>query len=124
VGLSGGQKQSILLARLLVRQPRVVLLDEPTAAMDESTERHFIEKFGAWATDRTVVIATHRMRALELVDRIIVIENGLVALDEERERALQILRGMSGAAGERTKRTPGVTRISRRVAAKEETSSG
>jgi ATP-binding cassette subfamily C protein LapB len=95
-GLSGGQRQAILLARLLVRQPRVVLLDEPTAAMDEATERHFIRQFGEWAKDRTVVIATHRMRVLDLVDRIIVIENGHVALDDERERALMVLRGMSG----------------------------
>src|SRR5690606_36723783 len=101
LGLSGGQKQAILLARLLVRQPRVVLLDEPTAAMDEATERHFIREFGEWAKDRTVVIATHRIRALELVDRIIVIENGLVALDDERERALLVLRGMRQQGGKK-----------------------
>ncbi|TWH31319.1 MULTISPECIES: type I secretion system permease/ATPase [unclassified Aminobacter] len=110
LGLSGGQKQAILLARLLVRQPRVVLLDEPTAAMDEATERHFIREFGEWARDRTVVIATHRMRALELVDRIIVIENGLVALDDERERALLVLRGMSQQGGKKG-RADGASKI-------------
>lgn len=93
-GLSGGQKQAILLARLLIRQPNVVLLDEPTASMDEATERHFIRHFGAWSQNRSVVVATHRMRVLELVDRIIVIDNGLVALDDAKDRALLVLRGL------------------------------
>lgn len=93
-GLSGGQKQAILLARLLIRKPNVVLLDEPTASMDEATERHFIRQFGAWSRDRTVLVATHRMRVLELVDRIIVIDNGLVALDDTKDRALLVLRGL------------------------------
>lgn len=93
-GLSGGQKQAILLVRLLIRQPNVVLLDEPTASMDEATERHFIRQFGVWGRDRTVVVATHRMRVLELVDRIIVIENGGVALDDTKDRALLTLRGL------------------------------
>ncbi len=94
IGLSGGQKQSILLARLLVRQPNVVLLDEPTASMDEATERHFVQSFREWSANRTVLIATHRMRALELVDRVIVLENGAVVLDEPKEKALRLLRGL------------------------------
>ncbi|MBC8716940.1 type I secretion system permease/ATPase [Ochrobactrum sp. Marseille-Q0166] len=94
-GLSGGQKQAILLARLLIRDPSVVLLDEPTSSMDEATERHFIAQFAKWSAGRTVVIATHRMRVLELVQRMIVIENGQVALDDGKERGLQTLLGMS-----------------------------
>ncbi|CAN7242197.1 type I secretion system permease/ATPase [Brucella pseudogrignonensis] len=94
-GLSGGQKQAILLARLLIRDPSVVLLDEPTSTMDEATERHFIEQFAKWSVGRTVVIATHRMRVLELVQRLIVVENGQVALDDSKERGLQTLLGMS-----------------------------
>jgi len=94
-GLSGGQRQAILLARLLIRKPAVVLLDEPTAAMDETTERHFIERFLAWTGARTVVIATHRMRVLELVERVVVMENGLVALDDSKENALKVLRGFA-----------------------------
>lgn len=95
LGLSGGQKQAILLARLLIRQPSIVLLDEPTASMDETTERNFIKRFGTWARDKTVVIATHRMRVLELVDRIVVIDNGTVGLDGGKEEALKKLRGLA-----------------------------
>lgn len=102
-GLSGGQKQAILLARLLIRQPSVVLLDEPTAAMDEATERHFIKHFGSWSENRTIVIATHRMRVLELVDRLLVVENGQIALDDTKDSGLKTLRGLANVAGSRTR---------------------
>lgn len=95
LGLSGGQKQSLLLARLLIRQPQTVLLDEPTAAMDDETERDFIARFGQWSKGKTVVIATHRLRILELVDRVLVLDQGRITLDEPRDRALLKLRKMS-----------------------------
>ncbi|WP_301075672.1 type I secretion system permease/ATPase [Sphingomonas sp.] len=98
LGLSGGQVQSLLLARLLLRQPNIVLLDEPTAAMDESAERQFITRFSEWCGDRTVVIATHRMRVLDLVDRILVIDNGTLVLDQPRDAALQRMRAGGRAA--------------------------
>ncbi len=100
-GLSGGQKQAILLARLLIREPTVILLDEPTAAMDEATERNFIEQFAGWSAGRTVIVATHRMRVLELVNRLIVVENGMIALDEPKERGLQALAGVRKVSPER-----------------------
>lgn len=93
-GLSGGQRQAILLARLLIREPSVVLLDEPTAMMDEATERHFITQFAEWSIGRTVIIATHRMRVLELVNRLIVVENSVIALDDTKEQGLQKLVGV------------------------------
>lgn len=94
-GLSGGQKQALLLARMFIRNPSVVLLDEPTATMDEATERQFIASFAKWSVGRTVVIATHRMRILDLVDHLLVIESGAVAVDDTKERVLQKLLGMS-----------------------------
>ena len=93
LGLSGGQQQALLLARLLIRQPQVLLLDEPTAAMDESSERLFIDRFGAWGQGRTVVVATHRMRVLEMVDRIIVIDQGQILLDQPKAAALATMQG-------------------------------
>jgi ATP-binding cassette subfamily C protein LapB len=87
-GLSGGQRQSLLLARLLIRQPNVLLLDEPTAAMDETTEKQFLNALDEWAEQRTLVIATHRMSVLRIVQRIIVVDNGKIVLDDARDVAL------------------------------------
>ncbi|MFS0849984.1 type I secretion system permease/ATPase [Novosphingobium panipatense] len=92
-GLSGGQVQSLLLARLLIRQPRVVLLDEPTASMDDAAERLFLARFREYSHARTVVVATHRMRVLDLVDRVIVVHNGLITLDQSKEDALLTMQG-------------------------------
>ena len=92
-GLSGGQQQALLLSRLIVRDPNIVLLDEPTASMDEATERLFIERFGAWSKGKTVVMATHRMRMLDLADRVVALEGGRVVLDGPKAEALAKLKG-------------------------------
>lgn len=91
LGLSGGQRQSLLLSRLLLRQPNVLLLDEPTASLDETAEKKFIQRMSDWLENRTLVVATHRMSMLNLVDRIIVLENGQILLDDTRAKALSIL---------------------------------
>jgi ATP-binding cassette subfamily C protein LapB len=97
-GLSGGQKQLVALARLMLRDPRIVLLDEPTSGLDQTSERVAIAALDEWARDRTLVVATHRPAALELVDRIVVIEAGRVVLDAPREQALeQLARGVTVA---------------------------
>ncbi len=80
-GLSGGQRQTIALARALIGQPPVLLLDEPTSAMDLKNEANIIQRLKAAAADTTMVIVTHRASLLELVDRVIVIENGKVGVD-------------------------------------------
>jgi ATP-binding cassette, subfamily C, bacterial LapB len=92
-GLSGGQQQALLLSRLLIRNPSVVLLDEPTASMDETTERLFIRRFAVWCRGKTVVIATHRMRVLDLIDRVVALDQGRVVVDAQKEEALRLLRG-------------------------------
>lgn len=91
VGLSGGQRQSLLLARLILRKPNVLLLDEPTAALDDNSEQAFIASLDKWLGPRTLVVATHRMAALQLVQRVIVVDAGKIVLDAPREQALASL---------------------------------
>lgn len=100
-GLSGGQRQAILLARTLLRKPNVLLMDEPTAAMDEATERRFVAQLQTWSQGRTVIIATHRMRVLDMVERIIVLDKGRILLDEAKDLTLQKLKPGTTAAAAR-----------------------
>ncbi len=88
-GLSGGQRQSIALARALVSRPPVLLFDEPTSAMDVQTEAGVIKRLKSGLADRTMVIVTHRTALLELVDRVIVIEDGRVAFDGDKSQMLR-----------------------------------
>ncbi|PCD01629.1 type I secretion system permease/ATPase [Sphingomonas spermidinifaciens] len=97
-GLSGGQVQSLLLARLMLRDPVVLLLDEPTAAMDETVERQFIQRFRTWAEHRTVVVATHRMRVLDLADRVVVVDGGRILLDQPKAQAIRTMQGARAQA--------------------------
>jgi ATP-binding cassette subfamily C protein LapB len=98
--LSGGQRQSVLLARALIRDPAILLLDEPTSAMDINAEQAVIAGLRAAMAERTVVLATHRMALLDLVDRIIWLEEGRIVADRPRAEMLAILRRQqqSGAA--------------------------
>ena len=88
VGFSGGQKQALLLARLLIRQPNILLLDEPTASIDDVSEKQFIDHLKFWLGHRTLVVATHRRAVLELVDRIIVVNDGKIVMDGPRDQIL------------------------------------
>ena len=85
VGFSGGQKQALLLSRLLIRQPNILLLDEPTASIDDVSEKQFIEHLKGWLGQKTLLVATHRRAVLELVDRIIVVNDGKVVMDGPRD---------------------------------------
>ena len=88
VGFSGGQRQALLLARLLLRQPNILLLDEPSAAIDDISEKQLIENLKVWLGQKTLVIATHRRAVLELVDRIIVIHDGKIVMDGPKDQVL------------------------------------
>jgi len=80
-GLSGGQRQSICIARALARDPAVLVLDEPTSMMDTATEADLIFRLREATRGRTLVVVTHRTSVLELVDRVIVLDKGRVIAD-------------------------------------------
>ncbi|MEO5376608.1 MAG: type I secretion system permease/ATPase [Magnetococcus sp. DMHC-6] len=80
-GLSGGQKQSIAIARSLVGEAPVLLMDEPTSAMDGGTEAALIKRLKEHVANKTLIVVTHRTSLLDLVDRVIVIDNGKVTVD-------------------------------------------
>ncbi|WP_168415345.1 ATP-binding cassette domain-containing protein, partial [Acinetobacter indicus] len=80
-GLSGGQKQIIALARLTLRHPKVVLLDEPTTGLDQGTEQKALKALGQWCKDKTLLVVTHRMQVLSIVDRIVVVDQGKIVMD-------------------------------------------
>lgn len=88
-GLSGGQRQMVLISRMILRQPQVVLLDEPTASMDEQLEEHVIRQMKNWLSGRTLVLVTHRPALLKLVDRIVVMDNGRIVADGPRDEILR-----------------------------------
>lgn len=88
-GLSGGQRQSIALARALAGRPRLLILDEPTSAMDNQTEQALIQRLLAEFADRTVIIITHRPQLLALAQRVVVFEGGKIAADGPRDQILR-----------------------------------
>jgi ATP-binding cassette subfamily C protein LapB len=88
-GLSGGQRQSIALARALAGRPPVLVFDEPTSAMDAQTETALIQRLRDELKGRTLVLITHRPPLLALVSRILLIERGRVALDGPRDEVLK-----------------------------------
>ena len=90
--LSGGQKQAMTIARLLLTRPRIVFLDEPSGAMDLATERLLISRLKeAFDASTTVVIATHRHSMLDLVDRLVVIDRGKVIADGPKQKVIEAL---------------------------------
>jgi ATP-binding cassette, subfamily C, bacterial LapB len=88
IGFSGGQRQALLLTRLLIAQPNILLLDEPTAAIDDVSEKQLIDHLKTWLGHRTLVVATHRRAVLALVDRIIVVNDGRIVMDGPRDQIL------------------------------------
>jgi ATP-binding cassette, subfamily C, bacterial LapB len=92
--LSGGQRQLVALARCLVTQPRILLMDEPTSSMDAQSEIMFLRQLKEAVGDCTLIMVTHRPAVLELVTRVMVIDAGKVVLDGGKT---QVLAALSGA---------------------------
>lgn len=96
LGLSGGQRQGLLLARLLLRNPRVLLLDEPTASLDEASEQQVMRSLAAMPPGTTMVIATHRRPLLQLASRVLVVEAGRIVVDGPRDEVIERLQRQAG----------------------------
>lgn len=91
-GLSGGQRQSIALARSLLLDPPILILDEPTSAMDPGSENRFKARVAQNLKDKTLIVVTHRASLLSLVDRLIVLSDGKVVADGPRDQVLNSLK--------------------------------
>jgi ATP-binding cassette subfamily C protein LapB len=95
-GLSIGQRQSIGWARIWLQNPPIVLLDEPTAALDQTLERTLVSRLEAWLEGRTAVIATHRMPILTLTNRTLIMQAGRMVVDGPRDQVLAHLAAGDG----------------------------
>ena len=89
--LSGGERQAVSLARALIGNPSMLILDEPTAAMDNTTERQIINGLSKWLGNRTLIVATHRAAMLDLVDRVILMHEGKIIADGPKDQVLKKL---------------------------------
>ena len=96
-GLSGGQRQLVSLARTLLARPKVLLLDEPTSAMDSQTETLFLQHLRRAVEGHTLVVVTHRPSLLALVERVIIIDEGKVAADGSKEQVMASLQAKEKA---------------------------
>lgn len=95
--LSGGQRQGVAIARAFLMDPPILLLDEPTSAMDFSSEQQFKQRLKSIAAHKTVIIVTHRNSLLDLATRVVVIDEGKVVADGPRDQVIQALQ--SGRIG-------------------------
>ncbi len=96
--LSGGQRQLVALARALLLFPKILIMDEPSSSMDQTTEKLLRERLKVIMKDRTVIIATHRSSLLDIVDTLMVIESGqLVAYGSKKDVTAKLNSAKRGA---------------------------
>jgi ATP-binding cassette, subfamily C, bacterial LapB len=100
-GLSGGQRQLLSIARMMLRDPQLVYMDEPTANMDGNTEAHVIGVLKEWLKGRTLMMSTHRPQLLEWADVVAVIDAGqCVMIGPKQEMIEKLSRGVKAAHGQ------------------------
>jgi ATP-binding cassette, subfamily C, bacterial LapB len=90
--LSGGQRQGVGIARALIAKPNILLLDEPTSAMDHSSEDNVKKRLIAAAAGKTIVLITHRSTMFDLANRIIVVDTGRIVADGPKDAVIEALR--------------------------------
>lgn len=99
--LSGGQRQAVCIARALLNEPPIMVLDEPTSSLDSMSEEKLKQKLSAAMANKTVLLVSHRNSLLDLVDRLIVIDRGRILADGPKEQVIKALQSgqlNSGAA--------------------------
>ncbi|MGL4371084.1 MAG: ATP-binding cassette domain-containing protein [Alphaproteobacteria bacterium] len=101
--LSGGQRQSIAIARALAGDPPILLMDEPTAMMDPASEAIFIKNMEKITPQKTLLMVTHRINLLSLVDRVLVFDQGKLIADGPRDEILEKLQKMNSIPAQEEK---------------------
>ncbi|MEJ2059480.1 MAG: type I secretion system permease/ATPase [Gammaproteobacteria bacterium] len=91
-GLSGGQRQSMMIARALLHDPPVMLMDEPSNSMDNGTEFQLKQRLAELIKGKTFLLVTHRASLLGLVDRLLVVDNGMIVADGPKDEVLNLLK--------------------------------
>ncbi|MBQ4133561.1 MAG: type I secretion system permease/ATPase [Desulfovibrionaceae bacterium] len=101
MALSGGQRQAVAIARALLHDPDILVLDEPSSNMDNASEHVFKQRLAACIEDKTVIIVTHRLSMLDLVDRLVIVDNGRIVADGPKDAVLRALKDerIKGGAG-------------------------
>jgi len=94
IALSGGQRQSIALGRSLLLDEQIVVLDEPTNSMDNTTESEIRNRLYDYTRDKTLILVTHKAPMLELVERLIVVDEGRIVMDGPKLKVLKALKGV------------------------------
>jgi ATP-binding cassette subfamily C protein LapB len=88
-GLSGGQRQAICIARAFVGDPQIIIMDEPSSAMDNGSEQQLLKDLQVRLKDKTLILITHRGTLLSLVDRVVVFDSGRIIADGPKDKVLQ-----------------------------------
>jgi ATP-binding cassette subfamily C protein LapB len=98
--LSGGQRQAVAIARAVLNDPPMLILDEPSSSMDHQSEEGLKQRLKLFAAAKTVILVTHRTALLDLVDRLIVLDQGRIVADGPKARVIEALQqGRIGKAG-------------------------
>lgn len=103
--LSGGQRQAISIARAIVRNPKVLVVDEPATGLDSMLENRLRKELSTWLKDRTYIMVTHRTTMLDLVERLVMLDGGRLVTDGPKQQVLAQISGQPSPAPVRPRST-------------------